>query len=154
MQMVYAREDNMDLWTIYCPKKGWAWFKFLFHGFGRPYSIWTNMRFNVYNVLGHLFTSSMDLLESCLAKFSYFLWSNIYVGRCSLYQIKEHTKNELIALVKGKCILFIHKLHIEKKTYLWINNLLEKVHFVSITWRKMVNLYLFIYTLINNSDCV
>lgn len=29
--------------------------------------------------------------------------------RCSLSQIKEHTKNELLALVKGKCILFIYK---------------------------------------------
>lgn len=51
--------------------------------------------------------------------------------RCSLYQIKEHTKNELLALVEGKCILFIHKLDIDKKAYLWINNLLEKVHVVS-----------------------
>lgn len=39
--------------------------------------------------------------------------------------------NSLKALDKGKCILFIHELDIDKKAYLWINNLLEKVYVVS-----------------------
>lgn len=38
--------------------------------------------------------------------------------------------NLLKVLDKGKCILFIYELVIDKKVYFWINNLLEKVYVV------------------------
>lgn len=86
----------MDLWTIYCPKKGWLWFKLLVHGFGRLYSIWTNMRLNVYNVHGGLFASGIILLKSCLENLLPFMIKYLNMCRCSLYKIKKHIKNEFI----------------------------------------------------------
>lgn len=88
------------------------------------------MRLNVYNVHGGLFTSGIILLKSCLENFLPFMIKYLNMFRCSLYKIKKHTKNEFIESF-GQRKMHLHELDINKKTYLWINNLLEKVYVVS-----------------------
>lgn len=86
----------MDFWSIYCFKKGWFWYKFFVYGFGRLYSIWINMRLNVYNVYGGLFISGIILLKLCLENFLFFMIKYLNMFRCLFYKIKKYIKNEFI----------------------------------------------------------